>query len=218
MVNAQAGSWSGRLPEDEETKKLEIQAIVALNHLLRAQEMANAQLRAAERQTTQAYSVADIPTHGLDNTDSEGSEEDHAKAERRARQKDSRLRNDIMLMKSTLQDRGVLSLEHTGAHDVDYNMYCRYAYCMSDDGCIPAHSYYITISVPAGVKYTCRYCLPCFEAIWNGELLLGDPPDPRVLKSASNGEVQESDGCACHSAVGDIARPRNAGKMEIGKA
>ena len=216
MMNAQAGSWSGRLSDDEGFEELEIQAFLAQNHLRRAQQMANAQIRAAERLTTGAYLVADIPTHGLDNTDSDGSKEDYAEIGRRARKKASRLRNDIMLINITLQDRGELSLEHTGAHDVDYNMFCKYAYCTSDDQCIPAHSYYITLALPAGSMYTCRYCFPCFEAIWNGDLLVGAPPDPRVLKTTSNGEVQESNDCACHGATQDTARPNNAGYMGIG--
>lgn len=206
MSDAQVGSWCGRLSADEESQEGQIQNVVAMNHIRRAQELQNAQQRAFEQQTTHSRYTTGTSISGLDNADSSDSDVDVVKMERRVEKRNTELRITMGLIKRTLQGRGKISLEHTGAHDLDNNTICRHSSCTSnDDAHIPSHTYYITISVPELPHVTCRFCLPCFETMWNGELLVGNLPDPRVLQKDTDGDIPKEDHCACHGGVEDIA-------------
>jgi hypothetical protein len=114
------------------------------------------------------------------NPDSRDGGEDHTQRELQEREQDEELRRFITLIKTTLNQACVITLERTEAHDVDENMNCMHPYCTSDDGCVAAHSYYLTIAMPDTLTHTCRYCLTCFESMWNGKFQIGELPVPSV--------------------------------------
>ena len=198
MKDAKEGSWSGKLPRNQQSSDEEIGNVIAMNDLRQKVENANAQLRTAEQRTADVEQAATILLQTADNPDPSDGEEDHTQRELRAREKDEELRRFIGLIKMMLSKGCIITLQHTGAHDVDEDMTCMHPYCTSDDRCIAAHSYYLTVTRPDCSTNACRYCLTCSEAMWNGKLQIGELPDPRVQidaegqRDAQSSSMQES--------------------------
>ena len=198
MKNVQTGSWAGRMCDDE-AKDVEIQNMVALNHVRRAQQSAAAQQMAAEQQTAQSYYTTNAPAHNVDSTKRSYSSDGQIKKHDRASEMDNAARVIISAIKSALTEGGTLILEHTGARE---------AYRHSCSACttyMHAKTYYVCVEVQMLEDY--QYCLTCFEGMWNGEMLIGKlpDPDPRVFKKNLDGKRAEADQCACHSGMEDMS-------------
>ena len=181
MTDAKAGSWSGKLPHNQQSSDEEIEGFIdGMKHLRRAQEATTAGPRAAEQRASDVQQAAGILMEMTDDPASEDGEEDDTQRQLREREQDEKVREFITDIKIALKQGCVLTLQHTGAHDVNEDMRCMHPYCTSRDGCITVHSYYVTIAKPDTATYICRCCLTCFEAMWSGKLQIGELSDPGV--------------------------------------
>ncbi|KAK5684884.1 hypothetical protein LTS10_002959 [Elasticomyces elasticus] len=159
MLNTGEGSYSRQLDSDDDDK-LPDQAVLALQHLKRAQELSAQQLQ-----------------HGA------GSGNDDMKEVWRT---DLLLRNVVRRIKQRLRDGGTLTLERLNSGAGEVVVTCAHPLCPAPERRMPDGAYYITLSPPDMHEKPEQYCLFCLEDLWNGKGMVAPFPEAEVVERVSS--------------------------------
>ncbi|KAK3651676.1 hypothetical protein LTR56_005484 [Elasticomyces elasticus] len=159
MLNTGEGSYSRQLDSDDDDK-LPDQAVLALQHLKRAQELSAQQLQ-----------------HGA------GSGNDDMKEVWRT---DLLLRNVVRRIKQRLRDGGNLTLERLDSSAGEVVLTCAHPLCPAPERRMPDGAYYITLSSPHMREKPEQYCLFCLEDLWNGKGMVAPFPEAEVVERVSS--------------------------------
>ncbi|KAK4948442.1 hypothetical protein LTR10_012976 [Elasticomyces elasticus] len=159
MLNTGEGSYSRQLDSDD-NDKLPDQAVLALQHLKRAQELSAQQLQ---------------------NGASSGNDD-----MKEVWRTDLLLRNVVRRIKQKLRDGGTLTLERQDSGAGDVVITCALPLCPSPERRIPEGAYYVTLSSPHMHEKPEQYCLFCLEDLWNGKGMVAPFPEAEVVERVSS--------------------------------
>ncbi|KAK5738440.1 hypothetical protein LTR17_005968 [Elasticomyces elasticus] len=159
MLNTGEGSYSRQLDSDDDDK-LPDQAVLALQHLKRAQELSAQQLQ-----------------HGA------GGGTDDMKEVWRT---DLLLRNVVRRIKQRLRDDGTLTLERLDSGAGEVMLTCALPLCPAPERSIPDGAYYTTLNASHMHEKPEQYCLFCLEDLWNGKGMVAPFPEAEVVERVSS--------------------------------
>ncbi|KAK5122634.1 hypothetical protein LTR85_003897 [Meristemomyces frigidus] len=195
LLNADQGSWSGPLDSEDDPQvraTLPDQAVLALQHLKRAQQLVEQQQQKQRSLDPAGYEATEAEYSGSegDTVVGEASEElqgeaeqifatqDDYEEEKKKWHKDLLLRNVIRMIKSKLNRGALLTLERLGP--VNLTMTCAHPDCPAPNGLIPPGAYYVILGQPRQLEKAERLCLFCLEWLWNGKGMCRPLPGPDV--------------------------------------
>ncbi|KAK4891102.1 hypothetical protein LTR27_010309 [Elasticomyces elasticus] len=159
MLNTGEGSYSRQLDSDDDDK-LPDQAVLALQHLKRAQELSAQQLQ-----------------------NGAGSGNDDMKEVWRT---DLLLRNVVSRVKQRLRNGGSLTLERLDFGAGEVVITCAHPLCPAPERRMPDGAYYITLSPSQMHEKPEQYCLFCLEDLWNGKGMVAPFPEAEVVERVSS--------------------------------
>ncbi|KAK4545237.1 hypothetical protein LTR36_003417 [Oleoguttula mirabilis] len=203
LLNADQGSWSGPLESEAEAQVLPDQAILALRHLKRAQQLAEqVQLVSSEDEASEAgeYSDSEADTvvgeasekwqQSQDEVEQVYATQDDYEEEKKKWHKDLHLRNVIRRVKAKLRSGAVLTLERLGPINLTIN--CAHPECPAPEHRIPPGAYYVILGQPRQLESAERFCLFCLEWLWNGREMCSPLPTPEVALHTSAAKLTVS--------------------------
>ena len=220
-TNAREDSWSAALRSEDDPKvqaTLPDQAILALQHLKRAQQLAD-QYNLLDRRGSKQHDQADDAEAEADEDEcsacrpnveeyEQSLAADDDDDDKNKWQNDLLLRNIMRRIKHKLIAGAVLTVERLGP--VNFTIMCAHPHCPAPECRIPPGAYYIILGQPRQLESAERSCLFCLEWLWNGKGMCEPLPDasvtatknmPRVTVSMFNLDGAMDDDVSVEAAV-----------------
>ncbi|TKA67749.1 hypothetical protein B0A55_07784 [Friedmanniomyces simplex] len=168
MISTQEGSYSRLLESEDDPNALPDQAVLALQHLKRASEL-------AERQQQTSAGLTHSSTHG-------GADD----GIHQTRHTDLFLRSIVRHIKHRLRAGDTLTVERLEIPAANPTITCAHPLCPAPEREIPSGAYYLTLGIPGVPESAEHYCLFCLENLWNGTGMIAPFPEAAVIARESS--------------------------------
>ncbi|KAK0943845.1 hypothetical protein LTR29_004609 [Friedmanniomyces endolithicus] len=200
LINTNQNSYSRTLGSEDDPATLPHQAVLALQHMLRAKKLFEQQ---------QQNSPGLIRSKGQENSNDDA---------HRSRDKDRLLRTVMRHIKRRLRAGDILTIERLDIPEIKLGICCAHPLCPAPRSKIPLGAYYIALGAPGAPLIVEHYCLFCLEDLWNGKGMVAPLPEAPVLERVSSFD-RHMDGLALglDGAVDDEnagLEPRNTSENE----
>ncbi|KAK0944304.1 hypothetical protein LTR48_004251 [Friedmanniomyces endolithicus] len=168
LINTNQSSYSRTLGSEDYPATLPHQAVLALQHMLRAKKLFEQQHQSSA---------------GLTHSGTRGGPNDNTN---RLWHNDLLLRKAMRYIKRRLRVGDILTIERLDTPAINLGITCAHPLCPAPGHKIPLGAYYIALGAPGMPVNAEHYCVFCLEDLWNGKGMVAPLPEAPVLERVSS--------------------------------